>query len=127
MAVNPYRVYMENEINSAGKGKLVLMLYNGVIRFLAEAKNAINNKDIPEAHNKITRASDIISELRASLDESAGDIAVNLDRLYEYVEWRLLQANIKKDNKEIDAVIPVITDLRDTWAQAIKSPLVNVK
>jgi flagellar protein FliS len=124
MAVNPFQVYKQTDINTASKGKLVLMLYNGTIRFINEAKTAISDQRPAEAHEKITRASDIITELRMSLDESAGDIAVNLDKLYEYIEWRLVQGNIKKSIEQLDAALAILTDIRDAWAKICSSPTV---
>jgi flagellar protein FliS len=123
LALNPYRAYIETEVNSASKGRLVLMLYNGTLRFLSEAKTAITQKDPACAHEKITKAIDIVAELHRSLDDTAGDITDNLDKIYDYVERCLVRANMKKSCQEIDNAIGVLSELRDAWARIAATPI----
>lgn len=118
MAVNPQQRYLEIQIQTATPEKLVTMLYDGAIRFMSQAKLHIQNSDFEQANNSLIRAQDIFTELRATLNMDAGEIAANLDALYEFMINTLVEANIKKDQSKIDDVIGLVTDLRDTWNQA---------
>lgn len=124
--LNPYRAYMETEVSTASQGRLVLMLYNGSIRFINEAKVAIAQGRIEDAHNKITRASDIVNELRLSLDsEAGGEIARNLDSLYDFIDHKLTMGNIRKRSDELDEALGVLNDIREAWAAIVVSGTVG--
>jgi len=113
----PYDCYKETQIRTATQGKLIVMLYDGAIKFLNLAKTAIDEKDIEAAHNNIVRAQDIIMELLLSLNMEAGEIAHKLYSLYLYMNKRLMEANISKKIKPIDEVLKMLEELRDVWAQ----------
>ena len=68
-------------------------------------------------NNHIIRAQEIINELRASLNMKAGDVAVNLDRIYEYLQHRLMMANIRKEKSFVNECIRMMSDLRNTWKE----------
>lgn len=114
---NPYDQYKEIQIKTASQGKLIVMLYDGAIKFLNAAKEAIEQKKIEEGHNKITKAQDIIMELLLSLNFEAGDIAHKLYNLYIYMNKRLIEANIYKSTTQIDEVIKMLNDLKEVWNQ----------
>ncbi|SHE47570.1 flagellar protein FliS [Thermoanaerobacter uzonensis DSM 18761] len=116
--VNPYQQYKENAILTASPEELVLMLYNGIIRFIEEAKGAIEKKDYMAANNGIQRAQDIIAELMLTLDMSY-DISQNLYSLYDYMLRRLIDANVKKDVTILEEVKGFAIELRDTWNLAL--------
>lgn len=120
MIANPYQTYQESQLETASQGKLLLMLYDGAIRFLTQANQALEQKRFQDAHNYILRAEDIITELMASLKMDVGELALNLYRLYEYFNWRLIQANIKRDQKMVLEVQTRLRELREAWAEAIK-------
>jgi flagellar protein FliS len=121
MIANPYQQYQENHLETASQGKLLLMLYDGAIRFLTQAQSAMENRNWQDSHNFILKAEDVITELMACLKmDVGGDIAFNLYRLYEYMNWRLIQANIKRDTQMVVEVQNRLRDLRETWAEAIK-------
>jgi flagellar protein FliS len=123
---NPYRAYVETEVSTASPGRLVLMLYNGALRFISEAKAGITQGRIQDAHNKITRAADIVNELRLSLDkEAGGEIARNLDRLYDFVDYKLMMANVHKNAEELAEAVGILTDIRDAWAAIVASEKVG--
>jgi flagellar secretion chaperone FliS len=103
---------------TASPEELVLMLYNGIIRFVNEAKQAIDDKNIERAHNSITRAQDIVLELMSTLDMQY-DISKNLYSIYDYISRRLIEANLKKDKVALDEVESLISDLKDTWGKAM--------
>ena len=120
--MNPYlKQYQQTEVQTASPEKLLIMLYDGAIQFLNKAKIGIANKNIEEIHNNIIGAQKIISEFMNTLDmEVGGEVAQNLYNLYEYLHYRLVQANIKKDNDMVDEVLTHLKDLKQTWEEAIR-------
>ncbi|QSZ27008.1 flagellar export chaperone FliS [Aceticella autotrophica] len=116
--INPYQQYKENSILTASPEELVLMLYNGILRFTEEAKIAIENKDFERANNSIIRAQDIVSELSATLDMEY-DISKNLYSMYDYIMRRLIEANLKKDISILDEVKELVKDLKEAWSEAL--------
>ncbi len=116
---NAYEQYKENSIYTASPEELTLMLYNGLVKFLMQAQMAINEQTIDRANNCIIKAENIISEFRCTLDMKY-DIAHDLDILYEYMNRRLVEANLKKDNSIIEEVLGYARELRNTWEQAMK-------
>ena len=115
--MNPY---LKNQIETSSPEQILILLYDGAIKFLNQAKIGIQNKDIELTHNNLTKAQNIISELRNTLDmEIGGDLANNLYALYNYFNRRLVQANIKKEIEPVDEVLEHLRGLRDTWKQAI--------
>jgi flagellar protein FliS len=119
---NPYlKQYQKTQIETASPEKILIMLYDGAIQFLNKAKVGIGNSNIEETHNNIIGAQRIIAEFMNTLDiENGGDVAKNLYSLYEYLHYRLIQANIKKDVEIIEEVLVHLKDLKNTWEQAIR-------
>ncbi len=107
--------YKQNQINTTSKEKLVLMLYDGEIKFLKKAIDAIEDNNIQEAHTNLVRSQDILVGLMSGLNMEAGQIAENLFNLYEYMHYKLMEANVAKDIKVIEEVLNMVSDLRDTW------------
>ena len=93
------------------------MLYGGFLRFSAQAREAMVNNDLGTAGLRLSRAQDIATELRVTLDMSQGAIAENLAALYVYVGERLTEARLKKDPAQIDAAVHVMSELRSAWAE----------
>ena len=121
MIANPYQQYQESTLETASQGKLLLMLYDGAIRFLTQASAAMETKNWQDSHNFILKAEDVITELMACLRmEAGGEIAFNLYRLYEYMNWRLVQSNIKRDASGVLEVQARLKELREAWVEAIK-------
>ena len=110
-------VGLETGVASASPHKLVVMLYDGVIVALLSAINGIKSSNIGIKGASISKAITIIDNgLRASLDKKAGgEIAQNLDALYDYMSRRLLQANIKNDVAAVEEVHGLMSDLREAW------------
>ena len=121
--MNPYlKQYQQTQMNTAPKEQILLMLYDGAVRFLHQAKAGFAEKNIEKIHNNIVRVQKIITEFEASLDmENGGEFAKNLYGLYEFMSGQLTQANIKKKEECLDIVIKHMTSLRDTWREAIKN------
>jgi len=114
---DPIEKYKETQVKTASQGKLIVMLYDGAIKFLNTAKDAVKTNNVEESHNKLTRAQDIIMELILSLNLEAGEIAKKLYNLYLYMNTQLMQANIYKKTEPIDEVIKLMTDLKEVWQQ----------
>lgn len=121
MISNPYQQYQEAQLETASPGKLLLMLYDGALRFLTQAHQAMGESRFQEAQGFVLRAEDIITELMATLDMSYGEIPQNLYNLYEYFNWRLVQAMAKRDPAMIEEVQERLRELRSAWVEAIKN------
>lgn len=117
--LSPYEKYKQQSIMVATPGELTLMLYDGCIKFLKQARHHIENKDIQEAHNNLIKASNIISELMSTLNMSYS-IAEQMLSLYVYVFNEISEINLKKDAVRLEPVIEIVQDFRDTWKQAIQ-------
>ncbi len=112
--------YLRNQIATASREQLLLMFYDGAIRFTNQAKIAINNNDIDGRSYAINKASAIITELSATLDHNlGGKIAADLDSLYAYMLNELSLANTTSDVDRLEGVEKMLLDLRQTWQQAI--------
>jgi flagellar secretion chaperone FliS len=121
------RAYQAQSILTASPGQLVLMMYDGTLRFLAQARAALampeeNCERISRANTALLRAQAILAELQANLDHQAGgEFAGNLDRLYDYHQRRLLEANIRKDDAIIAEVEHLVRELRDGWSEMLRT------
>ena len=116
--------YKKTDVNTSSQGKLVVMLYDGAIKFLETALSLIGQKHrTEEVHTNIVKAQDIIVELLASLNYDAGDIAKRLASIYTYMNKRLLEANVKKEREPIDEVVGFLKERRDAWAKAADQPI----
>lgn len=120
MYSNGYNAYKNNSVNYASKEQLLLMLLDGSVKFSKIGRQAIVEKDIKRAHDSITRTQDIFTELRVSLDQNVGEWAVQMFNVYGFINEKLFEANIKKDEKIMDEVIPLIEEVRDIWYAAEK-------
>jgi flagellar secretion chaperone FliS len=118
--VNPYEVYQKNQVTTAKPEELTLMLYNGGIKFLQQARMAIENKDLAKANTLIMKTQDIITELMVTLNRDY-EISNSLYALYEYMKQKLIEGNMKKDIVLIDEVVGMLQELRTTWQQAMKT------
>ncbi|QBK25361.1 flagellar export chaperone FliS [Ureibacillus thermophilus] len=116
---NALNSYKQNSVTTASPGELTLMLYNGCLKFLAKAKKAIEEKNFEEKNKNIQKAQAIINELMVTLNMDY-EIAKQMYSLYEYMNYRLIQANIKNDIAILDEVSGFVTEFRDTWKQVIQ-------
>ncbi|MEZ4523600.1 MAG: flagellar export chaperone FliS [Thermomicrobiales bacterium] len=115
LAQNPYARYRQIETETADGLDLVIMLYRGAIRMLGQAEDSIKDGTTTEAHNWLVRVQDIINELSLTLNLDAGEVAVNLRRLYDYMLERLVEANVIKDIKPVIEVRELLNELLDAW------------
>ncbi|WP_413290062.1 flagellar export chaperone FliS [Bdellovibrio sp. HCB337] len=118
---NAYQKYKNTSIQSASKEKLLLMLYEGAIRFTKTAIKAAEEKNIAERGWNIGKAFDIIMELNNTLDHKVGgDIARNLEQLYMFIMEQFTKANISGDPEPLRASLKVLENLYEGWVQAIE-------
>ena len=116
-----YQAYQVNSVQTASPEQLVVMLYDGCLRFLRRAEAAARDDRPPQVTNGISRATAIIMELNATLDmERGGEIAKNLRSLYLFLHRHLLEASRERDPEKIAQAIRLVADLRDAFAQAAK-------
>ncbi|MDW7651578.1 MAG: flagellar export chaperone FliS [Bacillota bacterium] len=121
MHVNPYQTYRQTQVETVSPQQLVIMLYNGAIKFLKLAQSGLEENNIEKSHTNNIKAQDIIFELMSALDFSQGDVAGSLFQLYDYMRRRLVEANLKKEKESLTEVEAMLTELRDTWMQALGS------
>lgn len=117
---NGFNAYKNNSVNFASKEQLLLMLLDGAVKFTKRGRLAIVDKDIQLAHNSLSRVQDIFTELRVTLDTNAGEWAKQIFNVYGFINEKLYEANIKKDEKIIDEVLPLIEEVREIWNEAYK-------
>jgi flagellar protein FliS len=115
--------YLKTQVTTVDGGKLIVLLYEGAIKFLRKAQESIEAKDIKQRHNSIVRALNIIDELRNSLNFSqGGEIAKNLQALYLFMNRHLTLANAKNDPKMIQEVINLLASLKEAWETILTKP-----
>ena len=120
MPVNPYQKYQQQSVMTMTPGEMLLKLYDEVITQLSAVRQFNEEKDYQGANASLKKAQRIITYLNQTLDFQY-EISGSLSALYDYFLRRLVEANIHKDNEPIDEVLPMISELRDTFAQADKN------
>jgi flagellar secretion chaperone FliS len=112
--------YLKDQVETASPEQILLLLYDGAIKFLRIARNALLAEEWEKSHHNLIKTQNILLELMTSLNmEVGGDMARNLYRLYDYYIWSLVQANIHRDVNRVDEVITHLKNLKQTWEQAI--------
>ncbi|MBQ0140964.1 MAG: flagellar export chaperone FliS [Kurthia sp.] len=118
-AQNAYNAYKTNSVTTASPAELTLMLYNGCIKFIHQAKKSIETKDIENRNKYIQKAQAILHELQVTLNMDI-EVSKNMYNLYDYMYHQLTQANIKNDKAILDEVEGLVVEFRDTWKEVIK-------
>ena len=116
---NPYNIYKQNSVNMASSQQLLLMLLDGAVKYTKIAKMAILNKDIQRAHKELVRVQDIFLEIMITMDKNTKYME-DLYNVYEFIKNELAKANMKKDVKIIDEILPIIEEIRDMWYEVDK-------
>jgi flagellar protein FliS len=111
--------YLETTIQTASPIQLLVMLCDGAVRFCKQGIEAMKNHQYEDANNYIVRVQNIVSEFVITLDRSS-PMAEGLLKLYEYFNFRLIEANIKKDYTIVEEVQGYLMELKETWIQASK-------
>jgi len=123
-----YANYKQASAETASPERLLLMLFDGGIKFLCLGKIAVEKKDFETAHNNLMNVQDILLELMVSLDmEKGGEIASNLYKLYDFYRNEVIKANVKKDAELLVPVLDFMRLYRDVWAEAARIARTGVK
>ncbi len=115
---NPYDKYRQNQVMSATKEDLTLMLYEGALKFANQALKAIEDKNVDQANVLIQKVCDIIREFQITLNRDM-EISKNFDQLYDYIYGLLMEANMKKDAAKLAEARDLIREFRDMWKEAM--------
>jgi flagellar protein FliS len=110
--------YRESAILTAPPEQLVIMLYDGIHRFLLQAAAAIRDGRAAEAGERLGRATAIIDELHGTLDPSVGVIAERLSGIYVFCQRHLAEGLCERDPEKLDRVDGLLRELREAFAQA---------
>lgn len=112
--------YRQTAVTTASKEQVLIMLYEGAIKYLKKASECCQKKDIPGKATAVGKAHDIINELNNSLDFTiGGDVAKNLERLYSYMVDLLTQGNLNNDPEKFDQARKLLETLLEGWKGAI--------
>jgi len=112
--------YQNTQVTTASPEKILLMLYDGAVRFSKLALDRMNRQDISGKGVYIGKALAIVTELMNTLDHKiGGEIAQNLERLYVYLIGEFTKANVNNDPKSLENAIAILSHLRDTWTEAV--------
>lgn len=119
------RVGVDSSVAGASPHQLILMLFDGALEALRLGRSHMQAKRIAEKGQSIGKAISIVQDgLKASVDGSAGgELATRLNKLYDYILMRLLQANLRNDFKALDEVVLLLADLRGAWAAIGDAPV----
>jgi len=118
--IKPNNVYLKNEIETATPLERVVMLYDGAIYFLEDAKEKMLAKKYTDATISNIRAQNIIIELKNSLNMDYGELPQRLNRLYAYFLKGLINANMERNHKIIEDIIKNLKEIRDSWIEVSK-------
>ncbi|WP_085505956.1 flagellar export chaperone FliS [Thalassobacillus devorans] len=113
------QAYQTNSVETASPGELTLMLYNGCLKFIKLAGKAMEMKNYEQKNIHIQKAQKIIQELMITLDQGAS-ISKEIMPLYEFINRRLLDANLNNDLIILSEAQDLVTELRDTWKEVIR-------
>lgn len=120
MYPNAYNVYKNNSVNYASKDQLLLMLVDGAVKFAKISRQAIIDNDIKKAHTNLMKTQEIFIELMVSLDMEKAEWTNDLMQIYAFIKDKLVEANMKKDIKIMDEILPLIEEVRDLWYETDK-------
>jgi flagellar protein FliS len=115
--------YRQTHVQSRSPLELIVMLYDGALRFLRETEDAMRRGDLIAKRDALSRVFAILSELQSTLNiEQGGETAASLDSLYTYMIHRLTEANLQLQPAPVQEVITLLSGLRDAWATVAQTP-----
>lgn len=109
--------YLESKIMAAKPEELTYMLYEGLIKFIKKAIIAVEGNTVEDVNSNAQRAQAIIDELRATLNKDV-PMSASLDQLYEYMSYKLVEANISKDIAAFNDALEIAESFKETWREA---------
>jgi flagellar protein FliS len=117
------QAYYQTQIQSRSPLELVVMLYDGALRFLEQTVDAMKRNDLVAKRDSLSRAMAIVAELHGMLDtDQGGEVAASLDSLYTYMMERLTTANQQRDTAPVVEVMRLMSGLREAWSQIAQAP-----
>ncbi|MUG23700.1 flagellar export chaperone FliS [Paenibacillus macerans] len=119
MITSPYEKYRQSSVTTSTPSQLLIMLYDGAIRFIRGGIEGIKERDFDKTNTLLNKAQAIVTELMVTLDHSY-EISQNLTSLYDYINRQLLQANVKKEAAPAEEALGYLLELREAWVQAAK-------
>ncbi len=119
MIMSPYDKYRQSSVQTSSPAQLLLMMYDGAIRFTRMGLEGIKGQDFQQANTFLNKTQTIVNELIITLDHTF-EVSQGLSRLYEYINYLLIQANIKKETAPAEEALGYLIELRETWAQAAR-------
>lgn len=120
MMTNPYQKYQQQSVMTMTQGEMLKKLYDGVIKELSGAVVYIDQKDYVHTNMSLQKAQRILNHLKVTLNFKY-EVSSNLSSLYDYFISQIVQANMKKDPKLLEEIIPMVAELRDAFVQADKN------
>jgi len=118
----PLANYSKTNVMTANRETLLLMLYDGAIRFLKQALVAVKHEKHEEKSKCIGKTMDIVTELNASLNKQENEVLANqLESLYQFIQERLLKGSMENDTHALEEALGILTTLRSAWGEAISS------
>jgi flagellar protein FliS len=118
ITMNAAMLYQQTAVTTQNQGRLIVLLYDGAIRFLRQARVGMQNGDYAKKSVFLARAQDVVFELNASLNmELGGEISNRLRSVYTFIWTRLSQVNMKNDIAVLDRLIAILEDLAGAWRQ----------
>lgn len=120
MNLEGYQTYKKTQVQTADQGKLILMCYEGTINFLNQAKLHMLERDTTKQKFFLNKAQDVLWELTGSLNFEAGEIAYNLDALYNYMIRRIVDADYYDNPSVIDEIIGFLKEIKESWEKIIQ-------
>ncbi|MCD6569237.1 MAG: flagellar export chaperone FliS [Deltaproteobacteria bacterium] len=120
MNLEGYQTYKKAQVQTADQGKLILMCYEGTINFLNQAKLHMLERDTTKQKFFLNKAQDVLWELTGSLNFEAGEIAYNLDALYNYMIRRIVDADYYDNPSVIDEIIGFLKEIKESWEKIIQ-------
>lgn len=120
--MNPYATYKKQSVTTMTPIEVIIKLYDESEKQLHRSIHFIERKEYAEAHNALDKSAELVNALRSVLDMDVGEISQNLDSLYEFFYRQIIQADMKKDTKIIEDLIPQISELREAFIQISKLP-----
>ncbi|KGX86805.1 flagellar export chaperone FliS [Pontibacillus marinus] len=119
MSTQAYQAYQNNSVETASPGELTLMLYNGCLKFIRLAKKGIEESNYELKNTNIQKAQKIIQELMVTMNPEY-KITEEIMPLYDYINRKLMEANLHNDTAMLDEAAELVTDFRDTWKEVVK-------
>lgn len=119
MITSPYQKYQQSSVQTASPAQLILMLYDGAIRFTKQGIEGVETKNFQKANYNFLRAQEVVNELIASLNHDY-PIAANLMQIYDYFQRKLMEANVRKSIMPALEVVRLLGELKEAWTEIIK-------